>query len=262
VWVGNAPKPDLVKRCIASWRQCCPDYEIIEWGNRELEKIDNAYVHEAASEGKWSFVSDYIRLFALYERGGFYCDSDLELTGSLDRFREFDFVTGFERTLEKGRTRPITALMGSVPGDRVIGGLLSDYDGLHFLNDGLPDLTPNTDRITKHFARRFGLTKSKYRNGEQTVFLNERSPIFPYYYFCTPKAGQENYAIHHFNGSWVERGKRRTVARMGNLLLLKFRFRRDEDMTLPLRNGEKLIWSISANGKTIRKLALIKMPRA
>lgn len=52
VWVGHAEKSPLIQKCIASWKRFCPDYEIIEWGNESLKKIDNQYVREAYSSQK------------------------------------------------------------------------------------------------------------------------------------------------------------------------------------------------------------------
>ncbi|MDD9923090.1 MAG: glycosyltransferase [Boseongicola sp.] len=260
VWVGTQPKPDLVLKCIQSWKQFCPDYEIVEWGNEALAKIDNVYVQEAAAEGKWAFVSDYIRLHALYERGGFYCDSDLEVTASLEPFRDHAFVTGYEKTLDGKRTRPITALMGSIPKDKIMKSLLSDYEGIQFMNNGVPDMTPNTDRITRHFKTEFGLTR--HHKGEETVHLDADSVIYPYYFFCTPKPGEPNYSIHHFNGSWIEPGKRKTLLSLGGWQLLKFTFNEGEDTSTPLRNNEHLVLKASTWGKRVRTLALIRWNRA
>lgn len=100
VWVGGAPKPDLVLQCINTWRRFCPDYTIMEWGNDCLGEIDNQYVHEAFHEKKWAFVSDYIRLWALKKYGGFYFDSDLEITQDIDEFRKHKFVTGYDHLLK------------------------------------------------------------------------------------------------------------------------------------------------------------------
>ena len=258
VWVGSAPKPELVQRCMASWSIYCPDYQIVEWGNEALSDIDNDYVIEAAADGKWAFVSDYIRLMALYEMGGFYFDSDLEITAPLDAFRTYDFLTGFERTLDGRRVRPITALMASVPGDPIIGSLLKEYEGLHFMKNGVPDQTTNTDRITRHFRRNYGLAKSHYRKGEDTVFLDEKSVIFPSHFFCTPKPGEENYSIHHFSGSWIQPGKRKIIASFGNWQILKFTFRPGESATLPLVSDERLICKFSSGVKKKRALALVR----
>ena len=39
-WFGRSEKPELAKKCIASWRRFCPDFEICEWneGNCDYYK--------------------------------------------------------------------------------------------------------------------------------------------------------------------------------------------------------------------------------
>ena len=41
-WFGRGEKPKLAKKCIASWKRYCPDYEIIEWNeeNFNLNKMN------------------------------------------------------------------------------------------------------------------------------------------------------------------------------------------------------------------------------
>ena len=43
-WFGGNPKPELIEKCISSWREYCPDYEIIEWNenNWDISKYDYA----------------------------------------------------------------------------------------------------------------------------------------------------------------------------------------------------------------------------
>lgn len=258
VWVGTATKPQLVNRCMASWAEFCPDYELVEWGNAQLAEIDNVYVHEAAEAGKWAFVSDYLRLHALFKFGGFYFDSDLELTAPVERFRIHKFLTGFEKTLDGRRVRPVTALMAAAPENPIIGSLLSEYEHLRFYHNGTPDLTTNTDRITKHLQKNFGLKKSKFDGGEKSIYLDKSSVIFPYYFFCTPKTGAENYAIHHFNGSWVPPGRRKTLSTIGNWQILKFTLKEGENARSHINNNEIFILQVPLPGKKKRALALIR----
>ena len=110
VWVGNNPKPDLVLKCIESWKKYCPDYKIKEWNNNDISNINNIYVKEAFECKKWAFVSDYLRLYALKNIGGFYFDSDLEITQPIDKFRDKAFISGYENW--HGEYSPITAFMG------------------------------------------------------------------------------------------------------------------------------------------------------
>lgn len=238
VWVGNAPKTELALRCIASWKKYLPDYEIIEWNNERLAGLDNRYAHEAFAAKKWAFVSDYLRLYALYHFGGFYFDTDLQLTTDLTSFRQHGFVTGFE--IYKGRTAPVTAMMGAVAGNVIVQRLLSAYDTKSFYKaDGSEDLTPNTGFISDLFARDYGLRKP-YR-ADQKHQLPEGGCIYPSYYFCTPEAGKENFSIHHFNGSWLEEYSRKLLVYLAGYQLLRLKRNKVRSGELPLKKGERKI---------------------
>lgn len=78
-WFGGKEKPEDVKKYIASWKRYCLDYEIKEWNESNFDIHENDYCREAYEDKKWAFVTDYVRLNALYEEGGLYMDTDLQL---------------------------------------------------------------------------------------------------------------------------------------------------------------------------------------
>lgn len=88
-WFGGNPKPELVCRCIDSWRRFCPDYEIIEWNENNFDVNCIPYVRDAYAAKKWAFVSDYARLKVVFERG-VYLDTDVELKRNLDDLLQYD----------------------------------------------------------------------------------------------------------------------------------------------------------------------------
>ena len=83
-WFGRGEKPELVQRCIESWRKFCPDYEIVEWNEDNFDINICQYTREAYRAKKWAFVSDLARLIIVYENGGIYLDTDVELKRGLD----------------------------------------------------------------------------------------------------------------------------------------------------------------------------------
>ena len=87
IWFGGNPKTELILKCIESWKKYMPDYEIIEW-NESNFTFDNAYAKEAYENKKYAFVSDYARLKVVYEYGGIYLDTDVELVKSLQPLLE------------------------------------------------------------------------------------------------------------------------------------------------------------------------------
>lgn len=83
-WFGGGEKPDLIKKCINSWSQYCPEYQIIEWNESNFDVNCNSYVKAAYEDKKWAFVSDYARLYIVYNYGGIYLDTDVLLHNTLD----------------------------------------------------------------------------------------------------------------------------------------------------------------------------------
>lgn len=258
VWVGDNAKPDLVLKCMESWKKFLPDFELIEWGNKEFQEIKNVYAEQAFANKKWAFVSDYIRLYALYHQGGIYLDSDLEITQPINEFLNLAFFTGYERY--EGVYSPITALMGAEPRNPIIQSLLAHYDNAVFHTDTGLDLTTNTLRISEFFASRFDI-KPPY-DGSRTTLLEERSVIYPSSHFCTPEAGLPNYAIHHFNGSWKDGFTRKQKLKLPNgLRLVRFhKTKSGASNILPLANGETLLFRIQTSKKKI--FALIQHARS
>lgn len=86
-WFGGNPLPDNLKKYIKTWREQCPDYEIIEWNEHNYDVSKNVFMREAYTKKNFAYVSDYARLDIIYTYGGFYLDTDVELLKSLDPLR-------------------------------------------------------------------------------------------------------------------------------------------------------------------------------
>lgn len=198
-WFGGNLLPELAQKCIESWKKYCPDYEIKRWNETTFDIHSNAYVEEAYEARKYAFVTDYVRLYALYHEGGVYMDTDVEVLKPLDDLLDYEAVSGFEAP-----SQIPTGLMASREGHPFIKELLADYDNIHFKRaDGTLDMTTNVRRITDHCLQ-YGL---QLNNMLQTI---NGFTLLPKDYLC-PKdvnTGELNisantYTIHHFNGSWV-----------------------------------------------------------
>ena len=200
-WFGGNPMPVDVKTYINSWEKYCPDYEIQEWNESNFDVSENNYCREAYESKKWAFVSDYVRLKVLYEYGGFYMDTDVEVVKSLNPLRIYDAVSGYE-----SKTHIQTGTLGACRNNEWIGMLLKDYDGRHFIRkDGSLDLKTNVQSITK-------LTLKRYRTKllGQKVTFGKNMVILPFDYLCAKHwdtgvidRTSNTFTIHHFKGSWV-----------------------------------------------------------
>lgn len=200
-WFGGNPLPEDVKGYIASWRKYCPDYEIIEWNESNFDINCCAYVKEAYEAKKWAFVTDYVRLYALYHHGGIYMDTDVEVVKPLDRLLGYSVVLGYE-----SNTSIQTGVICGCKGHEWIKLLLDNYNVRHFvMPNGSYDQTTNVITITNFTVQRYGFIL----NGEKIV-LDNNIIILPFDYLCAKsyKTGkiiksENTYTIHHFIGSWL-----------------------------------------------------------
>lgn len=204
-WFGGHSLPPQAEKCMRSWIENCPGYEIIRWDETNSCLDDCPYVSQAFKAGKWAFVSDYVRLKALWDCGGIYLDTDVELLQPLDAFLKNSAFFGFE-----SREKVATCVIGAEAGHLLISDLLEMYSHISFLKaDGSYDCTTNVERITDELRKR-GLQAT---NEFQTV---ANVAIYPHDVF-SPKSletgkialTKNSCAIHHFDASWMTASQRR-----------------------------------------------------
>lgn len=210
IWLGRGEKSELTNKCIASWKKYLKDYEIIEWNEDNFDINSNTYLKEAYQNKKYAFASDYIRLKVLYDHGGIYMDTDVEVIKNLDEFLNNKAFSGFENN----NFIP-TGIMASEPKNKWIKKLLKDYENIHFIKpDGSFDITTNVVRITNTTKENYDLNLiSSYQDLGDVVF-------YPYDYFC-PKdwntgkilITKNTYTIHHFSGSWHTDTEKKQIAK-------------------------------------------------
>ena len=197
-WFGRGVMPPLAKKCLDSWKRYLPEYEIKRWDEENFDLDLYPYVREAYDNRRFAFVTDVVRLYALYNEGGIYMDTDVEVLKPIDDLLVYDGVSGFETD-----TQIPTGLMGSVAHHPMIFELLNEYEGIHFrLKNGEVDLTTNVERITRTFLD-YGLVQN---NTLQTV---NQFTLLPKDFLC-PKSYEDGkiyltentLTIHHFAGSW------------------------------------------------------------
>lgn len=200
-WFGGHEKSDLAKHCLESWRNIHTDFEIIECNESNSPLEDNNYVKEAFSQGKWAFVSDYVRSKVMYEHGGIYMDTDMELKLPLDEFLNEKAVCGFE---VKGV--PYSAFWMAEPTHQLAKDFMDYYNEQdHFVE------RINTDIFSEMLEKKYGAD----RYSDEIQMLKHGVKLFPSVYFSQdlPK----NYVSHHFNASWFGGDSENTHKKMVNV---------------------------------------------
>ncbi len=197
-WFGRGEKSRLIKKCMRSWKKYCPDYEIIEWNEDNFDIDSTVWTREAYDSKKWAFVSDYVRLYVLYNYGGVYLDTDVEIKKPIDEFLKYPAFSGFEHF----NTAP-TGIIASEKNQSVIKDWLSHYDGRHYIVNGEICTDPNVNFMTNQL-----LEKGLKLNNEFQII--DGFAMFPKTYFCPlcmltvedDDFSENTYTVHHFTSTW------------------------------------------------------------
>lgn len=205
-WFGKGPMPELEKKCIDSWRRYLSDYTFVLWNEDNFDIHDITFVKEAYEAGRFAFVTDYVRIYALYHFGGIYLDTDVEVLRPLDKFLGDSFFVGFEK-----KDSIQTGLIGSHFHHSMLKKILDYYNEQPFImENGKYNLLPNPKVITPILIEEYGLIlENRYQN------LKDELIVYPMEYFCAKdwqsgriSTTEKTYTIHHFSGSWYSRTKK------------------------------------------------------
>ena len=207
-WFGRGEKPELAKKCIASWRRFCPDFEIREWNEDNCGDLAIPFMAEAYAAKKYAFVSDVMRLVVLEQYGGVYFDTDVEVLRDISPLLEDEGFIGFENDqfVNSGQ------VLAAIPHHPVIGAMIAEYKTLHFLN---PDGSINAvgcPHLNSDVMERFGLV----RNGQEQLVAGIH--VYPEDYFnpmdsTTGKLTktEHTYSVHWYSMSWLGKSTQRRV---------------------------------------------------
>ena len=138
-WFGGNPLPKSALKCIDSWRKYFPEYEIKEWNETNFDVNRISYTHQAYERKKYAFVSDYARFWILYNYGGLYFDTDVEVIKPMDDIIEKGPFMGVEVPAdEQMRVHPLVNPglgLGAEPKMTFYKEVLDYYDVLQFVDE-------------------------------------------------------------------------------------------------------------------------------
>lgn len=229
-WFGRGPKPALAEKCIASWRKYLPDYEIKEWNEDNFDVNGIPYASEAYRAHKYAFVSDYARFWILYNYGGLYFDTDVELIKSLD---DMVYCGNFMCVEDNGldhsqKTRPLNHKeflvnpglgLGAEPHLPIYKEMLENYRQSHFI---LPNGRMNNDNVVSRMSRILYAHGMRIMDKIQVV---NSIYIYPKDWMCPIRITDgkiritaNTVSIHHYAASWTSpthRFLRKLLLRLG-----------------------------------------------
>lgn len=205
-WFGGQPLGPNELKCIESWRNFFPGYDIVRWDESNFDIHCCTYVSQAYDAKKWAFVSDYARFAILYKYGGLYFDTDVEIIRPIDDIVAKGPFMGFETDANSsgnGCTVAPGLGLSANPGLGLYRDILDSYEADEFIGaDGILNMKTVVIRTTD-ILRSYGL---KNEPGIQEI---AGVVLYPSEYF-NPKdflTGEvritsNTRAIHHFGQSW------------------------------------------------------------
>lgn len=125
----------MAEKCLASWRKFLPDYEIRCWDEANFDVNAHPYTRDAYAAGLYAFVSDYARFKILYEHGGVYFDTDVEVIRPLDDVIDEGPFMGLENDGVKGSIAVAPGLgLAAESGMPLYSEILERYDNMPFFD--------------------------------------------------------------------------------------------------------------------------------
>lgn len=210
-WFGGKPLPELAQRCIASWRKFLPDYEIKEWNEQNFDAYQSTYSAEAYRLKQFAHVSDYARFWILYNYGGIYFDTDVEVIRPLDDILAKGIFIGFECQEGTSYDNPNGNInpglgVGVYKGHPFFAQVLDYYEHIHFIRwNGM-----NTGNVTHHTTRFLDYGNKEILDGG--IVKVSGLLVYPEEYFCPINCYTHEKlitgntrTIHHYMASWVKK---------------------------------------------------------
>lgn len=207
-WFGGKPLPKEYHKYIYSWRKFMPEYEIVKWDESSFDVNTIDFTKEAYAVGKFAYVSDYARLKILYENGGVYFDTDVEVIRPLDDIIGTGAFMGYEKssTVKSGDILGVNVGLGFAvePKNPIIREALDFYESHHYIYpDGhMEQIT--IVRIITDILKRHGLSRSDIPTTIEGI------TIYPWDYFCPVEflsnkleITDNTRTIHHYSASWM-----------------------------------------------------------
>lgn len=201
-WLSNDPFPEKIQKCLDSWMKYLPDYEFVHWDKQKLDTLNSKWANEAFDNKKYAFAADFIRCYSVYNEGGIYLDTDVEVCKSFDPMLKHHSFMGLDSNGDLE-----AAVFGAEPHAEWLKKALDFYKDRNFVNiDGtfnivtmpnvfksvLSDILPdNVSSITKEktFSKFTLYPKDYFSPKDYTTGIIKRT--------------KNTVCIHHFTAAWL-----------------------------------------------------------
>ncbi|MFR2058365.1 MAG: glycosyltransferase family 32 protein [Oscillospiraceae bacterium] len=192
-WFGEGKIPNQYQKYIKTWEKTFPEYRICKWDEKNFPMEKYKYAMEALKSGKMAFVSDVARMYALYEYGGIYFDTDVEVIRDFSELlKDHGVVLGTE---SENKTIG-TGFMAFVPHHEICKSMLEYYKTNSYYKQSAT--MSNTQILAHLLEEKYGIKALEkiQKKGDMIIYPSE--------YFTAHKGvTSKTRCIHHFGASWL-----------------------------------------------------------
>lgn len=204
-WLSGDPFPDDIQNCLDSWKQILPDYEVMLWDTNRFDINSTLWTKQAFENKKYAFAADYIRLYALYNYGGIYLDSDVLMYKSFNDLLSLPYFIGqdYEHCFE-------AAIIGAEKHTEWIADVLKRYDNRPFIKaDGSLDIEPLPFVFLHQLKDKYEFIRLhrlvSYKNDIGKFYIFDRN-FFNSRNSCQSRRTNKSYCTHNYAGAWTSKG--------------------------------------------------------
>ena len=205
MWLGGEKIPEKLQYCMDSWKRFCPDYEIIRWDESNYDVHKNKFMAQAYDSQRYGFVPDYARIELLYEYGGIYLDTDVELQRNIDELLYQEAFCG----VEKWQVLNFGGCSGAVKGHKSLEPFIESWSKRLLVTfDG------TLDNISSGLIDTSIALKAGYRiNGKNQTVNGMNIYSYDYFHPYDYMSGKidrtdDTFSIHQFHGGWLDKKSR------------------------------------------------------
>lgn len=205
VWGYGEKKSQIANICIENWRMMLPNYQIIEvnektkeWFDFEKEYQSNIWFKTVYDLKMWAYVSDYIRVKALYEHGGIYFDTDVTVYKDLSPLLKNKMFIGNVRN-----NCPELAIIGAEKGHPYLLDLINFYQDQIWKSPNYIIVALFKEILENKYNLKFNITEIC---GNDMISIYPPEYISPYHYgedFTHSLITKNTYTVHWENSSWI-----------------------------------------------------------
>ena len=201
-WLSGDSFPTNIQQCLNSWKKHLSGYEIWLWDANRFDVNSISWTKQAFEAKKYAFAADYIRLYALYNYGGIYLDSDVTVYKKFDKLLRLPYFIGHDqiRAFE-------AAVIGAEKGCKWVKDMVDSYEGKTFVKqDG------SYDMLTLPCRMHLVLTGMDYKFHlihKETPYAEEAKVMYVFDgdFFNSRNAVEvrqtpKSYCAHNYANSW------------------------------------------------------------